>query len=217
MGEILGSDPRSQHDSDYYLSKRFAQEIEESEWLYSSVYELRDYVDELQKTCSDEFKEIMVGMKTDQMITHQAAWEQTRKLIDLLLGGLTPKLKEVLAHRSIRLIEIQRMDGYAFEIPHRCKALMEVYETGREVIEGIKASAGTALGEREQSVRDLTSTHRVVSARMTVLLSRVDDTLRDLAAFIPTWMAAIESRRCLMLTKIPAEIPPRSDRHLRRT
>ena len=39
LGEILAADPRGQSDSDYYLSKRFAQEIEESEWLYSSVFE----------------------------------------------------------------------------------------------------------------------------------------------------------------------------------
>ena len=38
FGEIVASDPRSRHDADYFLSKRFAQDIEESEWLYSSVY-----------------------------------------------------------------------------------------------------------------------------------------------------------------------------------
>jgi hypothetical protein len=217
LGEILAGDPRGQHDSDYYLSKRFAQDIEESEWLYSSVYELRECVDDLQKLCSGEFKEIMVGMKTDQMITHQAAWQRTKTVVDLLLADLTPKLRGILAHRSIRLTEIQRMDRFAFEIPCQCKALIEVYETGREVIAGIKASAGSGLMEREQSVRDLTSSHRVVSGRMTVLMTGVDNTLRDLAAFMPTWVAAIERRRCLMLTKNPAEIPPRSERYVRDT
>ncbi len=84
LGEILAGDPRGQHDSDYYLSKRFAQDIEESEWLYASVYELRECVDDLQRLCSREFKEIMVDMKTDQMITHQAAWQRTKTVVDLL-------------------------------------------------------------------------------------------------------------------------------------
>ena len=169
-------------------------------------------MDILHKLCAAEFREIVTGLKTDQMITHEAAWERTRQVIDLLLTGLTPKLRGILAHRSIRLTEIQTMDQYAFDIPHQCQALIEVYETGREIIEGIKASAGTGLNEREQSVRDLISSHRVVSKRLAALVSQVDDTLRDLAAFMPTWMAAIERRRCMMLTKNPGEIPPRSDR-----
>ncbi len=42
LGEILANDPRSRHDADYFLSRRFAKDIEESEWLYSSVFELRE-------------------------------------------------------------------------------------------------------------------------------------------------------------------------------
>ena len=49
FGELMAADPRSRHGADYFLSKRFAQDIEASEWLYSSVYELCDYLDGLEK------------------------------------------------------------------------------------------------------------------------------------------------------------------------
>ncbi len=67
LGEILASDPRSHNDSDYFLSKRFAQEIEESEWLYSSVYELHVFVEGLEKLCASEFELILEGMRSDRI------------------------------------------------------------------------------------------------------------------------------------------------------
>ena len=54
FGEIVANDPRSRHDADYFLSRRFAQDIEESEWLYSAVYELDELLDGLEKACSAE-------------------------------------------------------------------------------------------------------------------------------------------------------------------
>jgi hypothetical protein len=33
LGDLLANDPRSQHDVDYFLSKSFAKDIEESEFL----------------------------------------------------------------------------------------------------------------------------------------------------------------------------------------
>ncbi len=99
------------------------------------------------------------------------------------------------------------IDEYAFEIPYQCKALIEVYEAGREVIEEIKSSTGISLTEREQSVDALMSCHLVFSRRMVTYLSGVSETLRDLELFISNWLSAIEKRRCMMLTKNPTEIP----------
>jgi hypothetical protein len=211
LGEILATDPRSRRDADYFLSKSFARDIEESEWLYSSVYMLREYVDGLQKLCSAEFKEFLLAIGTERMIPHPDAWKRMLKPIHMLLEGLTPKLKEVLTLRGIRLKEIEPMDKYTFELPYQCMALMEIYEVGRLILDRIKAMAGTTVQEREQSVRDLVSCHEIVSGRMIVLVSGIDNTLRNLTAFLPTWMAQIERRRCLMLTKSPTEIPLRSD------
>jgi len=207
LGEILASDPRSQRDADYFLSKSFAKDIEESEWLYSSVYALREYVDGLQIICSSEFKDFMTSMRTERMIPHAEAWQRMARHVHTLLTGLTPKLKEVLALRGIRVNEIEPLDKCTFEIPYQCRALIELHEAGRLMIDRIKSMAGTTFQEREQSVKDLISCHEIISARMTALISGIDTTLRNLAAFLPRWLAAIEKRRCLMLTKSYNEIP----------
>ncbi len=211
LGEILATDPRSRRDADYFLSKSFAKDIEDSEWLYSSVYTLREYVDGLQKLCSTEFKDFLLNMGTEKVIPHGDAWTQVLKPIHMLLEGLTPKLKEVLTLRGIRLKEIEPMDKYTFELPYQCMALLEIYTVGRSIIDRIKVMTGTTIPEREQSVRDLLSCHEIITGRIIVLVSGIDNTLRNLTAFLPTWMADIERRRCLLLTKNPSEIPSRSD------
>ena len=90
FGEIVANDPRSQHDADYFLSKRFAEDIEESEWLYSSVYELNELLEGLGKACSHEFDESLPSMRKERMIPPESAWEHTRKLLDILLSRQIP-------------------------------------------------------------------------------------------------------------------------------
>ena len=215
FGEIVANDPRSRHDADYFLSKRFAQDIEESEWLYSSVYQLNELMDGVEKACSAEFKDFLPKMRRKRMIPPEAAWEPTKKLLDILLGDLMPKLKEVLSLRGIRVDDMESLEAHAFDISHYCESVMEVYAVGREVIEQIKRAGGPTLEEREQSVKDLISCHAVVSGRMVELLSRLHASLCDLATYIASSKAGIEKRRALMLDKDRTEFRPRTDRPVR--
>jgi len=48
FGELMAADPRSLHDADYFLSRRFPQDIEEAEWLHASVDRLQDYLERLE-------------------------------------------------------------------------------------------------------------------------------------------------------------------------
>src|SRR5687768_10227926 len=43
FGEVMAKDPRSLHDADYFLSRRFPQDIEEAEWLHATLSRLGDY------------------------------------------------------------------------------------------------------------------------------------------------------------------------------
>ena len=79
------------------------------------------------------------------------------------------------------------------------------------MLDRIKSTAGTTVQEREQSVKDLISCHEIVSERMVILISGIDTTLRNLAAFLSRWQAAVEKRRCLMLTKSYNEIAETPD------
>jgi hypothetical protein len=216
FGEIVANDPRSRHDADYFLSRRFAQDIEESEWLYSSMYELDELLDGLEKACSAEFTGLLPRMRKERMVPPEPEWEQTRKLLDILLGDLMPKLKEVLSLRGIRVDDMESLEAYASSISTECRSLMEVYAVGREAIEQLKGVGGPTLSEREQRVKDLMSCHRVVSGRIVELLTRLYASLRDLAKRIADSKAGIEKRRALMLAKDPAEFRPRTERPVRR-
>ncbi|HUL79195.1 MAG TPA: hypothetical protein VL691_18155, partial [Vicinamibacteria bacterium] len=194
FGEIVANDPRSRHDADYFLSRRFAQDIEESEWLYSSVYELNELLDGLVKACSAEFSELLPRMRRERMVPPEPDWEQTRKLLDILLGDLAPKLKEVLSLRGIRIDDMESLESHASSLSTDCRSLLEVYAVGRETIEQLKGVGGPTLSEREQRVKDLISCHRVVSGRLVKLLMRLHTSLRDLAKHIDASKSGIEKR-----------------------
>jgi hypothetical protein len=208
FGEIVANDPRSRHDADYFLSKRFAQDIEESEWLYSSVYQLDELLNGLEKACAAELETFLPKMRKERMIPPEAAWEQTRKLLDVLLGDLIPKLQEVLSLRGIRVNDMESVESHASNISTFCRSLVEVYAVGREVIEQVKTPSGPTVDEREQKVEDLMICHRVVSGRMTELLTKLHASLRDLGTHIADSKTGIEKRRALMLAKDLVEFRP---------
>jgi hypothetical protein len=215
FGEIVANDPRSRHDADYFLSRRFAQDIEESEWLYSAVYELDELLDGLEKACSAELTESLPRMRKERMIPPEPEWGQTSKLLDILLGELMPKLKEVLSLRGIRVNDMESLEAHASNISTDCRSLMETYALGREVIEQLKGVDAPTLDDREQRVKDLISCHRVVSERMTELLTRLHASLRDLAKQMADSKAGIERRRALILAKDLVEFRPRTSRPVR--
>jgi hypothetical protein len=216
FGEIVANDPRSRHDADYFLSRRFAQDIEESEWLYSAVYELDELLNGLEQVCSAELTDSLPTMRRERMIPPEPEWEQIRKLLDIVLGDLMPKLKEVLSLRSIRVNDMVSLEAHASNISTDCRSLMEVYGVGRAVIEQLKGVAAPNLDDREQRVKDLTSCHRVVSGRMIEQLTRLQESLHDLAKHIADSKAGIEKRRALMLAKDLVEFRPRTSKPVRR-
>jgi hypothetical protein len=216
FGEVVANDPRSRHDADYFLSRRFAQDIDESEWLYSSVYELDDVVSGLAKACSAEFTALLPRLQQERMIPPEPEWEQTKTLLDTLLGELMPKCREVLSLRGIRVHDMEMLEALASSIPIDCRSLIEVYVVGRQVIEQLKRVGGPTLHDREQSVKDLINCHRVVSGRIMELLTRLHASVRDLAQHIADTKAGIEKRRALMLAKDLAEFRPRTNKPVRR-
>jgi hypothetical protein len=216
FGEIVANDPRSRHDADYFLSKRFAEDIEESEWLYSSVYELNELLEGLAKACSQEFNESLPSMRKERMVPPESVWEHTSKLLDILVSDLTPKLKEVLSLRGIRFEDLETLEAHASDISTSCRSVMEVYDVGRRVIERLKQTGGSTLDERERRVVFLVSCHRVVSEHLIEQLTRLHESVLALAARIAESKAGIENRRALMLAKDLAEFRPRASRPVRR-
>ena len=205
FGEIVANDPRSRHNADYFLSKRFAQDIEESEWLYSTVYDLSDYLDGLAKVCSAELGKLISRLRTEHMLPHESAWKTTSDLLETLRDELASKIREVVGLRGIRFDDMKALEAYAEGISRDSVALVAAYELGREVIEEVKAAGGASIEEREQSVKDLLACHATLCRRLAELGSTLNALVQDLAIYVPGWMSRLENRRALMWSKVPDE------------
>jgi hypothetical protein len=202
FGEIMAADPRSLHDADYFLSRRFPRDIEEAEWLHATLIRLGEYLADLDADRQKHLARVAVAVRRDETVPAPDRWGATADFLKVLLSGLTPKLKEVLALRGVRFYEMEILDRHAFEIPHRCRLLLDLHETAFEAVEGIKASVGASQPEKEQGVRDLIQCHAAFSRRIAAQISEIDTVLRDLVAFVPLWIEAVEKRRALLLRRM---------------
>lgn len=216
FGEIVACDPRSLHDSDYYLSKRFPQDIEEAEWLYTSVDKLNDYLQDIGRVLMRDLQTVAGRLKDEPQLPSLASWENVERFLAEVIDGLAPVLKEVLATKGIRYEEMEPLDEYAFKVPHNCHLLRETYELGRRSIGELMARPATTLEDRARRVDDLIASHRVITTFLLDVMTRIEQSIEDLLAYIPIWLNAIEMRRALMLTKNPDEIPQRITRTSRR-
>jgi hypothetical protein len=205
FGELMAKDPRSLHDADYFLSKRFPKDIEEAEWLHSTLLRLREYLEKLDLVRVQHLTTVAEQVVREETLPTRAGWRGTKFFLDILLSGLTPKLKEILPLRGVRFYEMELLDRYAMEIPTRCRILLDLHEAGSETIDAIKKSSGDSRQEREQSVRDLLSCHAVLSRRLVFLISEIEKLLQDLVAFVPLWLEAVEKRRALLLKRSTEE------------
>jgi len=201
FGSVMAADPRSLHDADYFLSRRFPRDIEEAEWLHSTLIRLSHYLEGLESGRRAQLSKPAGRVRRDEAVPSRENWEPTADFLRTLLTGLTPKLKEILALRGIRFYEMEILDRYAFEIPHYCRLVLDLHETALEAVEGIKASVGATAAEQEQGVRDLIHCHAACGRRVAARLEEIDTVLRDLVAFVPLWIEAVEKRRAMLLKR----------------
>ncbi len=199
LGEIMAKDPRSFHNADYFLSKRFPQDLEEAEWLHATVSHLMEYLEKMDPDRTRRLARLATEIADAKTLPTERSWGEAAAFLNELTEVLTPKLKEVLALRGIRFYEMEILDRYASEIPTQCRVLLELYATSRKTIEALKRGVGDSLREREQGVRDLETCHAELSDRLVSLMREVDTILRDLVAFVPIWLDGITNRRALLL------------------
>jgi len=205
FGELMASDPRSIHDADYFLSRRFPQDIEEAEWLHSTVARLIEYVERLEPVRITHLTAMTERMRADEKIASRQSWEDTAALLGVLISGLTPKLKEVLALRGVRFHEMEILDRYAADVPVYCRLLLELHDTGCSAVAAMQAAVADSPADHGQNLRDLAACNAAVSHRLVGLLVKIDKSLKDLGAFLPLWLQDIEKRRALLLRRAAEE------------
>ncbi len=196
LGRFLAADPRSQHDADYFLSKSFPRDIEESEWLHSSVEGLNDYLQTLEPLHFSSLAELILEQK---LLPDGPLWTEVTELLSELTKILTPKLKEMLMLRRIRLDELELLALYASQIPRVSALVVEIHGAGQELIHRVLAETPERGPEREQTARILRACHEVYSHQIAHLTSDLGKALQDLRVFVVFWLENVKKRRALVL------------------
>jgi hypothetical protein len=189
----MASDPRATHDADYYLSRHFPRDVEEAEWLYESICSLDRYLCELEERRDALLQEAMKRLETSKVIPDPDNCSSTDSFLDQLVSDLAPKLRELAALRAIRLEELELLTNFANEIPTEAQIVSELAESSRQAVSVIPddpaADHGTA---------DTSELHRALIARLVPRMRSLDDSLRDLAIFVPVWRQGVSQRRALL-------------------
>ena len=207
FSELAASDPRSgPHDADYFLSRRFSEDIDEAEWLFATVSRLRKHLEHLLQILPTDLASLAQSLREGKTIPHHHTWEEVKSFLDLLSSSLAPKLREVLALRGIRFSEMEAVDRYAQELPIRCRLLVEIHDLGSQTIEEVQANVGSGHSALVQGGLDLKTCHGVVARRMAAHMNEIDKILRDLVAFVPLWLEGISRRRALMLKRLGQDL-----------
>ena len=196
FGSLMASDPRGRHDADYYLSKEFPRDVEESEWLYASVLALDADFREIERERRAVFPATLERIAGRQHLPDPAEWAAMHAFLHRLGTDFAARLRTILLLRAIRLTELELLSHHATEIPITCRVLSELYESGRQSVSALSfalaAQPSSELGPRMALIVDAT-----VSARLLPHARALDDSLRDLGAFIPIWRQGVSQRRAL--------------------
>jgi len=197
LGEILAADPRSHHDVDYFLARKFPRDVEESEWLQTSVRGLDNDLVRLSARRHAALGSVIDTMTTSGRLPSPEGWQRLAGFLDALESDFAPKLKTVAGLRAIRFAELEVLQEHASDLPESCRLVGELYATAGVVLDTLTASLD---GDDSQATRRVAAdVERVLCSRIVICLRVVEDELRDLAAFVPLWLSSMEKRRALML------------------
>jgi hypothetical protein len=182
FGHLLAADPRSHHDADYFMSRRFARDVDEAEWLEECVAQLDEYLRAIGEERHDSLTEVARHVATEQRLPEPDRWHATEILLRTVVGDLTPMVKRTMALRGVRIDELQTLDVYATEIPVVARLASELYH---------------AADDMNYMPRD--PLPPALCSRLSERLTELDGLIRDLISFVPLWRASIGQRRALML------------------
>ncbi len=200
LGQILGADPRSQHDADYFLARRFARDVDEAEWLEASVARLEAYLRGLTRERQASLAEIADEIGAQDRLPSHDRWQPVAVFLDELRRKLARELRRVIGLRGIRVDELELLEDYGSDIPTLAGTLAELYETSRVVSTRLEGTARADAGAPQREA-DMELVTVVTSERMALLIRDLDGHLRDLLAFVSLWRRSIGRRRALLLRK----------------
>ena len=206
FGAIMGADPRSHHDQDYFLSKRFRRDVEEGEWLYQSVAELNRLVQAAARENATVLEPMVERLTSERWLPGPQSWEPVSECLRRA-EAVAGKLSVVLALHGIRFEELELLHEHSRELPLNCRGLEVLNQAARRAVAAIKSSAPDSREGREQAVEALTACHDSFSRQMLGHARKIHNMLMDLSAFLPIWLGNIRKRRSMLLTPEPGDQP----------
>ncbi len=198
FGAVMGADPRSLHDQDYFLSRRFRRDVEEAEWLLESVEALERVVQAAARDNVARLEPWIERLASEHLLPDGRTWQGIAAMLERV-DELAGKVDKALALQGIRFEELELLQGYRHQLPLERHAIAALYAGGREAVDELMAAAPGERPLREQAIADLAGCHRALSRHLLVRSRTLHDILRDLAAFVPIWLANIRKRRALLL------------------
>lgn len=202
FGAVMGADPRSRHDRDYFLSKRFRRDVEEAEWLYQSVSELNRLVQAAARDNATVIEPMLDRLTNERWLPGPQSWEPISDCLRRA-EAVAGKLGVILSLHGIRFEELELLHEHSRELPLNCRGLEVLNQAAREAVGAIKGAAPTSREGREQAVETLTACHESFSRQMLGHARKIHNVLMDLAAFLPIWLGNISRRRSMLLAPRP--------------
>jgi len=197
LGEILAADPRSQHDVDYFLARKFPRDVEESEWLQTSVERLHRDLLRLNARLHTDLGPVIQTMARSEQLPSSEAWHRLADFLDALESAFAPKLKTIAGLRAIRFGELEVLQAHARDLPESCRVVGELYAAAGAILFTLTESLEALDAQAARKVA--ADVERVLCTRIVTCLRIIEDELRDLATFLPLWLNSIVKRRALML------------------
>jgi len=197
LGEILAADPRSHHDVDYFLARKFPRDVEEAEWLQTSVSRLDSDLSLLNARRHADLGSVIDTMARSGQLPSTETWHRLATFLDVLGSEFSPKLKTIAGLRAIRFGELEVLQEHARDLPESCRVAGELYATAGVILEILTAPLGRDDSQAARTVA--ADVERALCSRIITYLRAIEDELRDLATFIPLWLSSIIKRRALML------------------
>ncbi len=192
QSQLLAADPRSQHHADYFLSRKFPKDVEEAEWLHSSVLRLAAILEELEKGRESALVRPAAQIGSNRGPVSPSAWGLTESYVAAVRKALLPHLREVLTLKGIRVSEIELVEGQGTHLQSECALALELH------------SLATRIGGESGSAAAVA----VLASRLSEILSSISFRIRDLGAFLPLWERGISQRRALLLKRqLGARVP----------
>jgi len=198
LGEILAADPRSSHDIDYFLARRFPRDVEEAEWLLTSVCRLHAELKYIDSERHASLGSVIDEMNRTRRLPAADQWQRLAVYLNALESEFAPKIQGIIGLRGIRIDELDVLQAHASELPESCRLVNELYAMAGELLEKLEKSPDRSYDQVARAGA-IETIEFALNSRIVARLRAIEDELRDLAAFVPLWLRSVENRRALML------------------